>query len=291
VAGGEQQGRITMGGIDWEVVVSGYGRLEAPCFDLAGRLCFTDMEEGGAIYCLDSDSSVVPLVRGRAHVGGLVPHLGGGLVATGSTVAVLENGAERVVLEPEGGWGFNDLTTDRDGNVYVGMHGERPTANPPDISGSLWRIGVDGTTTRCYAGIKLTNGIRISPDGTVLYHADTLERAVWISDLSAEGGVTNRRLFFELPYGMPDGMAMDETGCLWIAAIGDGVLFRIRPDGGLDSEVQLPMSYPSAVCFGGPDGRGVYVTTFGAPYEPGATGSVLFGSTEFAGAPVYPARI
>jgi L-arabinonolactonase len=69
------------------------------------------------------------------------------------------------------------------------------------------------------------------------------------------------------------------------------VLFRVRPDGGLDSEVQLPMSYPSAVCFGGPEGRGIYVTTFGAPYEPEGTGSVLFGNTAFAGAPVYPARI
>lgn len=280
-----------MGGETWEVVADGFSRLEAPCFDTAGRLCFSDIGDNSGIYRLGHDGRPEIVDRGRAHVGGLVPHIGGGLVATGAKVDLIEQGSGRTLLAATDGWGFNDLTTDEGGNVYVGMFGERPSAEPPTRSGSLWRIGTDGRVTCCYDGIKLTNGIRVSPDGANLYHADTLEHAVWVCDLTGDGDVTGRRVFFELPYGMPDGLAVDDVGGLWIAAVGAGVVFRVRPDGVLDFALELPVAYVSALCFGGTDNRTLFITTFGAPYDLEHSGSILSTRTAAAGLPVAPARV
>ena len=268
----------------WDVLVEGLGRLEAPCLDLDGQLCFSDIADEGAIYRLRADGDLETVVRGRHHVGGLVAHADGGLVATGSTVAVIDDRGERVVMTPEGGWGFNDLTTDAQGNVFVGMHGERPSANAPEIEASMWRIGRDNSITHCYGGIQLTNGVGMSPNGERLYHNDTLRRVVWVSDLSADGLLTNRRVFHELRDGMPDGMAIDDAGCIWIAAIMAGKVVRVTPDGDEDLVLETPMPYVSAVCFGGSDGHDLYVTTFGGP-PVSAPGCPACCSTTWAGPP------
>ena len=275
----------------WDVLVDGLGRLEAPCLDLDGQLCFSDIAEDGAIYRLRSDGHLETVVSGRHHVGGLVAHADGGLVATGSTVAVVDDRGERVVMTPRGGWGFNDLTTDLDGNVFVGMHGERPRATPPEIDASMWRIGRDHSITQCYGGVQLTNGVGISPDGARLYHNDTLRKVVWVSDL-VDGVPANRRVLHELRAGMPDGLAIDEAGGIWIAAITAGKVVRVTPDGDEDLVLETPMPYVSAVCFGGPDGRDLHVTTFGGPpYDPAHSGSVITTTVAVRGATVTPARV
>jgi len=281
-----------MAGSRWDVVVDGLGRLEAPCLDLEDNLCFSDIHEAGAIYRLRDNGQLEVVVRGRSHVGGLVPHADGGFVASGHTVAVIDdNGGERVVMTPNGGWGFNDLTTDAAGNVFVGMHGERPTATPPHVEASMWRIA-DGAITHCYGGIQLTNGVGISPEGDRLYHNDTLRRVIWVSDIAANAPPSNLRVFHEVRDGMPDGMSIDEAGGVWIAAIGVGKVVRVSPDGREDLVVEVPMPYVSALCFGGHDRRDLYITTFGgAPYDLEHTGSVIRTRVDVPGLRVTPARV
>jgi gluconolactonase len=272
-------------------VVDGLERLEAPCFDLEGRLHFSDIAGPGAIYRIDTDGKLSQLWS-RSHVGGLVPHARGGLVASGSTVSVLDDAGERVVMDARGGWGFNDLTTDHGGNVFAGLHAERPTIDPPELEASLWRIAPGATAQHCYGGIQMTNGLRVSPDGARLYHNDTLPRIVWVSDLDENGLPANRRVHHELQVGLPDGMAVDESGCIWVAAVGAGKVVRITPDGKADLALEVPQDYVSAVCFGGVDGRDLYVTTFGGPpYDPDHSGAVLRATVQVAGLPVTPALI
>jgi gluconolactonase len=280
-------------GAGWEVVVEGYSRLEAPCFDADGRLCFAERLPPGAVLRVEPDGSVTELAQ-TEHVGGLVPHAGGGLVVSARSVFVLEkDGTQRPVREAAGGWGFNDMTTDSAGNVFVGMHGERPTGQPPTVTASLWRLAGDTPAIRCYDGIQLTNGLGISPDGSRLYHNDTTPRTVWVSDLDSEGLPVNRRAFFEMDEGgSPDGMAMDEAGCVWIAAIAAGQVVRLTPDGRPDLILAAPASYISSLCFGGSDLRDMYVVTFGGePYDPGRSGGVYRTRVDVAGARIIPATV
>ena len=276
----------------WETVLEGFGRLEGPCFDAAGNFYFSDIQPPGEVYRLDAEGRVTSLTT-REHVGGLAAHARGGLVATGHTVIVLQHdGAAETVLEPVDGWGFNDLTTDAAGNVFVGMHGERPRAESANISASLWRIEPGGRARRCYDGIGLTNGLRVSPEGHRLYHNDTAAKVVWVSDIDAEGMPVNRRLHHELQYGSPDGMTVDEAGCIWVAAITAGKLLRIDPDGNEDYTLDTPSKWVASACFGGDDGRDLYIVTFGGePYDPERTGGVYRTRVDVAGAPLALARI
>ena len=276
----------------WDVLIDGLSRLEAPCLDLDGNVCFSDISGDGQIFRIDASGQLQTVGAARSHVGGLVPHVDGSFVASGHTVAVLDaNGGERVVIDADGGWGFNDLCTDADGNVFVGMHTERPTIDPPAIDASLWRVGADGSVVRCYDGIQLTNGLGFSPDGASLYHNDTLRKVVWVSDM-VEGRPVNRRVFHELRDGMPDGLAIDESGCVWVALIGVGKIIRLTPAGVDDFTLAVPMPYVSAVCFAGPDRRDLVVTTFGgAPYDNAHSGSVVTTRVDVAGARVTPARV
>lgn len=165
----------------WDIVVDGLGKLESPCFDLAGNLCFSDIADD-TVRRIDGAGVLSVVVRDRPHVGGLTPHADGGLVASGRTVAVLHGETERVVLDPDGGYGFNDLGTDAHGNVYVGKLAEKPTIEPPAVMGSLCRLGTDGSTRHIYDGIQLTNGIAFSPDGRSIYHNDSLAHVTWVSE-------------------------------------------------------------------------------------------------------------
>lgn len=74
--------------LKWELLVDGLGRLEAPCIDSERRLCFSDRFPQGRLLRLEENGTVTALVE-RAHVGGLVAHEDGGLVASGHSLAVI----------------------------------------------------------------------------------------------------------------------------------------------------------------------------------------------------------
>ncbi len=278
--------------LQWELVTGGFGRLEAPCMDLQSRLCFVDRTPPGRLLRIETDGSVATLAT-RAHVGGLVAHADGGLVASGHNVSVIEqDGTERVLLEPGTGWGFNDLGTHPDGTVFVGRFDVDPMPPASGQGGSLWRIGPGGSAAYCYGGIQLTNGIGLSPDGSCLYHNDTTPRVVWVSDLGEDGMPLRRRLLHEFHEGSPDGMAIDEDGCIWVVLIGSGKLVRLTPDGTEDSVVDGPRDWTASVCFGGDDRRDLYAVTFGGkPYDEERSGGVYRATAPAAGAPVHPARV
>jgi D-xylonolactonase len=172
------------------------------------------------------------------------------------------------------------------------MHAEPPKATPPAVEASAWRIGTDMVIKHCYGGIQLTNGMGLSPDGSRLYHNDTLPGLVWVSDLGADGMPTGLRPFHHLSDGLPDGMAVDEAGGVWVAAIGAGKVVRIAPDGREDLVLEVAMPYVSALCFGASDRRDLFVTTFGGPpYDLQHTGSVVTTRVDVAGSAVTPARV
>jgi sugar lactone lactonase YvrE len=61
--------------------------------------------------------------------------------------------------------------------------------------------------------------------------------------------------------GVPDGSCIDEDDCLWNAEWGAGRVTRYRPDGSIDLQIELPVSQPTCVGFGGPDNSFLCVTT------------------------------
>jgi len=78
-------------------------------------------------------------------------------------------------------------------------------------------------------------------------------------------------LDFESLPGKPDGAAVDEDGCYWIACVGGSAVLRVTPNGDVDRIVDVPVLRPTMVAFGGADLDTVYVTSI-AVRDPDADG-------------------
>ncbi|MEZ6061611.1 MAG: SMP-30/gluconolactonase/LRE family protein [Planctomycetaceae bacterium] len=148
----------------------------------------------------------------------------------------------------------NDLAISPDGTLY---------ASDPGWStgtGQLWRIDRDGTTTRLASQMGTTNGIEVSPDGRTLYVNESVQRNVWAFDITGDRTLKNKRLIRKFDDFGFDGMRCDVDGNLYITRHGKGTVVKMSPGGEILQEIDVLGSKPSNLCFGGPDGRTVYVT-------------------------------
>lgn len=124
----------------------------------------------------------------------------------------------------------------------------------------MWRIDRDGRVTRLAEGMGTTNGIDLSPDGRTLYVNESVQRNLWALTLGPDRRLTGKRLLRQFPDHGFDGMRVDVDGNLYVTRHGKGVVAVVSPDGEVRREVPVLGSKPSNLCFGGPDGRTVYVT-------------------------------
>jgi sugar lactone lactonase YvrE len=163
------------------------------------------------------------------------------------------------------GWLLNDGLAGPAGGFYIGVvHPERD----PD-SGYLQHVRPDGTLGGRVAGIGLSNGMAVHPAGDLLYHADSTGRVVWAHRLDGRGDVAGSsvHLRFDPDDGMPDGLAMDVAGGLWVAVYGAGEVRRYAPSGELDMVVSVPTPQVTSVALGGPDNHDLLITTAREAYD------------------------
>ena len=244
---------------DLEMLACGYGLVEGPRVDGDGNLYFSDVRNGG-VYCRHADGVIDTVVPKRRGVGGIALHAGGGLVISGRNICHVRDGESRVLFAPDAP-GLNDLFVDVEGRVFCGtMRSDPFSIEAARTSGECWRIDAEGQASELYGDVALTNGIGLSPDGSVLYHADTT-RGVWAHDY-LDGRVSGRRLFVGRDGLMPDGLAVDEAGTVWVADVsGSRALRGFASNGSEIGRVDVPARMVTSVCFGGPDRRDLYVVT------------------------------
>lgn len=171
---------------------------------------------------------------------------------------------------------FNDGRCGPDGCFWAGTM--QDPADPARRNGSLYRLGTDLGCTRMVTDIGVSNGLAFSPDGKIMYFADTNRdvQTIWAFDFDADAGmIRNRRVFattHELP-GRPDGACVDAEGFYWSANVDGWQLVRFAPDGRLDRTLKLPVQKPSMCAFGGENLEILYITSIGmsssTPLEPG----------------------
>jgi gluconolactonase len=274
-----------------ETLATGYGLIEGPRVDQENRLYFSDVLKGG-VYRRAPSGQVETVIPKRRGVGGIALHATGGIVVSGKNICHVREGESRIILELENTPGFNDLFTDAEGRILVGSIRSDPfSADGPRESGELYRIEAEAEATVLYGDVSLTNGIGFSPDGRRLYHNDSTRNQVVLHDVAEDGSCQNRRVFAEAPRGSPDGLAVDEAGCVWIAAYGGGCVTRFTPDGSLDRHLDLPAKVVTSLCFGGPDRRDLYVVTADNTRAPSLGGTIFRTRVEIPGVEVEFARV
>ena len=277
-----------------EQVAGGYGLVEAPVWDERRGLVFSDALNGG-VYCLGRGGDIVQVIPKRRGVGGMALHAEGGLVIGGRNISwVGDDGETRILLEPAaipGAIGFNDLTTDAAGRIYLGSLGFRVFADPPK-PGFLHAIDLDGRVRTLSDGVILTNGLGVSPDGKRLYHCDARARLVRVYDVEPDGAVGPWRQFATLgETGVADGMRVAADGSVWVADAHGGRVAVFEPDGTHRRDIAVPLPMVTSLCFAGDDLQDLYIVT-GSDGGPHADCGAIFKTrADVPGLPLPPARV
>jgi gluconolactonase len=148
----------------------------------------------------------------------------------------------------------NDIAIGPDGVLYAS------DPNWGKGTGQIWRIDPAGKVTLLAGDLGTTNGIEVSPDGKTLYVNESVQRNVWAFPLKEDGTAGEKRLVKQFPDHGFDGMRCDVEGNLYITRYGKGTVVKMSPAGKILEEIDVLGLKPSNLCFGGPDGRTVYVT-------------------------------
>jgi sugar lactone lactonase YvrE len=163
---------------------------------------------------------------------------------------------------------FNDGKCDPQGRLWVGTIFE-PRTGP---RAALYRWA-QGQLQRMAGDVTVSNGLAFSPDARTLYWSDTAAHRVMALDFDAiEGSLSRPRVLAQFAPkvpgqdlstygGRPDGAAVDVEGAYWCAMFEGQCLQRLSPQGQVLQTVPLPVRCPTMPCFGGADGRTLFVTT------------------------------
>jgi xylono-1,5-lactonase len=277
-------------------LATGHGLIEGPVWDPAVGLYFSDVL-GGGVYLLGRKGSVSLVVPKRRGIGGMALHAGGGLVVGGRDIAHVDlaDHATKVLLDQktaDNAVGFNDLTTDAKGRIYVGSIVFAIFKGEEMKPGNLYVIDLDGKARKISDGILLTNGLGFSPDGRLLYHSDARRELVRVYDVRDDGSVGHWRAFAALgPGSVPDGLKVAVDGSVWVADAHRGRVAVFGPDGTHRRDIPVPRPMVTSLCFGGEDLRNLYIVTGsrGGPSE--RCGTVYRLRSDVAGVPAPVARV
>ncbi|QBI53684.1 SMP-30/gluconolactonase/LRE family protein [Streptomonospora litoralis] len=234
----------------------------------------------GRLLALDTEAPVRPvriLAQLDGPLGAVAPVRGAAgrfIAATGPGVAVLTVGADHDLqvewlARPEDGaptaMRMNDGCCDPAGRFWAGSMAYDETEH----AGALYRVDPDRGVHRVLEGYTVPNGPAFSPDGGLMYLADSADGRIDAYTVTADGDLDGGRVFARVSEGGPDGMQVDAAGHLWAAVWGASRVHRYTPDGRLDRVIALPAAQPTSVCVVGAETPHLFVSSAAIGLEPG----------------------
>ena len=232
----------------------------------AESLYFVDIE-GHKVLRYDPVTLREEIWEVGERVGTVVPRQGGGLVIAGDRGFSLldpESGDLTRLGDPEPEKPdnrFNDGKCSPDGRFFAGTISLVKKVG----DAALYRLDADQTITRVFEGVTNSNGIVWTERGDTMFYIDTPRRAVLAFDYDpSSGALSNQRVAFsteKMAEGVPDGMAIDCEGNLWIAFCHGGCVVCCDQGGVEHRRLEFPCRETTAPAFGGKNLKDLYVTT------------------------------
>lgn len=155
----------------------------------------------------------------------------------------------------------NDGGCDPQGRIWIGTMDK----DCKDHAGGLYRIDLDSTVTLVLPNLTIPNGIAWSLDHQRMYFIDTPTQQVRAYFFNNDTGqIQFERTVITVPatMGMPDGMAIDTDGMLWIALYNGACVTRWDPaTGALLLRIELPALHITNCAFIGDNLDSLLVTS------------------------------
>ncbi|MEC4724568.1 SMP-30/gluconolactonase/LRE family protein [Shewanella sp. D64] len=176
-----------------------------------------------------------------------------GAFASGFALFCLHNNQLKWIARPEltlSGNRLNDGRVDAAGRFWCGSMVETDEARPN--SGSLYCIS-KGICDCREQGFQIFNGLSWSPDNRWLYCADSDRNVIYRHAFDHNTGqIGIAEVLATTPKQIhPDGSIMDSEGGLWNAQWGGSRVVRYDTAGEIQFVLNLPVTQPSCVAFGG----------------------------------------
>ena len=162
----------------------------------------------------------------------------------------------------------NDLVFDTAGGFYFTDLGKR-YARHRDHGGLYYALPDGSKVVEIAHPILSPNGCGLSPDGKVLYVADTEGARLWAFDVEGPGVIRAPPPFAahsgRVIAGIGSNARFDSLGVLAsgniaVATLNTGYITVISPRGDIVESVKMPDDYPTNICFGGADMKTAYIT-------------------------------
>lgn len=253
-------------GAKLEKLGEGYTFTEGPAADAKGNIYFTD-QPNDRILRRGTDGEITTFMQPAGRSNGLCFGPDGKLwaCADGKNELWVINMTTRkpaVVVKGYGDKllnGPNDVWVRPDGGVYfTDPYYQRPYwkrgPKEQDVQGVYFLSPDQKTLTRVVADLKQPNGVIGTPDGKTLYVADIGAGKTYAYAIDRAGTLTDKKLFCDLG---SDGMTLDETGNVYLTGKGVTVF---DTTGTKVAHIDVPESWTANVCFGGSDGKLLFIT-------------------------------
>lgn len=159
-------------------------------------------------------------------------------------------------------WHCNDMAVDALGRAYIGNFGDASAPPDPPAPTVLIAVEPSGQARIVAEALMFPNGIAVSDGGGTLIVAETrsVPGRLTAFTIGADGGLADRRVLTEFAEGeLPDGLAVDADGGIWVAMPFSDEVVRVDAAGAVTERISIGSPY--AVALGGPDGRELFVCT------------------------------
>jgi len=264
-------------------VSTGYSWPEIPRWH-EGAFYFSDMynhqvltlgaDGASEVYIDASDRKPLSSEPGSSDIGDSEVVLGGlGWLPDGRALVVSMH--ERLVLVWDGTsletWAdlrdiatssCNDMVVDSDGRAYVTQLGYDLFVGEEPRDSFIMVVEPDGTARNLdeVGAFSCANGIVVAADGATVLTAEVGAYQISAMDRSADGALSNRRVFARTPW-LPDGICLDTEGGVWAGLPGSGAVARFVEGGAMTHALSIPMDQGMGVAcvFGGDDRSTLYV--------------------------------
>jgi len=263
----QEKKSVVAPGAKVEKLAGGFNFTEGPIADAQGNIYFTDIYNNRIHKWSDGKVSIFRENSGLAN--GLdIDDKGNLYVCEGRNrwiTRIDPNGIVTILCDNYKGKKLNspnDLWRDRKGGIYFSDPSWVYKKEELELPGQyVFYLPADSNEPILVIDDMVgPNGIVGTKDGQLLYVADYGGNKTWVYKIKDDGTLSDKKLF--VPAGS-DGMELDEQGNLYLT--GKGIAIA-DPAGKKIDYIDVP-NPPSNLCFGGKDGKTLFITARDSLYS------------------------